>query len=65
MNMDSGTLLMLIGALILQCVILYVVIVLATRPSFREKQMNQAIDLLVHIARAHGVPEDRIKTVFK
>jgi hypothetical protein len=66
-NMDVETKFIIIvtAAIVLQCMILYLVIVLATRPSFREKQMNQAIDLLVHIARAHGVPEEHIEKVFK
>ena len=64
MNMDAGIMLMLVGALIFQCLVLYLVIVLATRPSFREKQLNQMIDLLVHIARVQGVPEETIQKVF-
>jgi hypothetical protein len=64
MDFDSSILMFLAAGVILQAVILYLVIVYAVRPSYREKQLNQQIDLLVLIAKAQGVPDDQINAVF-
>lgn len=65
MELDSSILFVALGALILQALILYLIIVYAVRPGVRERQLNRQIDLLIAIAIKQGVTSDEINEILE
>jgi hypothetical protein len=63
--MDQNLLLLVSGAIILNCIILYLVISFATKADRRARYEWAQLELLSKIARAQGVPEEEIVATFK
>ncbi|GGB14525.1 hypothetical protein [Puia dinghuensis] len=62
--MDQEIIFYAIGAILINCAVLYLIITAATRANLRAKYEWAQMELLAKIARAQGVSEEEIRKTF-